>query len=444
MLLSIAEQVRNLSHKWFAPRELIIRTETGVHYFRFTRKRQMSVAIAGVLIGMGLLGTSFSTALMTVLWQERGGAVQELQLAYSGLIDTMQKALSPEEAKFRPLLERSQGELGAQFSADLEATRKEASSLRKQVQELSALLEKNQVQLENAQENSQKLFAQIASLNRQATVKNDQGLELQGQLQKTSEALKESTERQHEMEMAKNAAENALRETTERLDTVRAAHANMMANLAQRTHSSSDEIEKTVSMTGLDVKGLLLQVDEDKFGQGGPFVPDERAANVVQDQMIQHVASLDDQVTRMEKLQVILHSLPLSAPVDRYYVSSGFGERADPFNGEEGYHTGLDMVGTLRSEVLSTAPGKVVFAGWRGNYGKVVEIDHGFGVHTVYAHLFSISVEVGAEVGYRQIIGLLGSTGRSSGPHVHYEVRYHDRPINPNKFLQAGRYVFKG
>jgi murein DD-endopeptidase MepM/ murein hydrolase activator NlpD len=149
-------------------------------------------------------------------------------------------------------------------------------------------------------------------------------------------------------------------------------------------------------------------------------------------------------VDRWEKLQFILRSLPLTAPIDSYYISSAFGARMDPFNGERAIHEGIDMVSKLRSDVLATAPGTVIFAGWKGGYGRVVEIDHGLGIVTRYAHLYAINVKVGDVVDYRQEIGKLGSSGRSSGPHVHFEVRYNGRPLDPMSFLKAGRYVFKG
>ena len=173
-----------------------------------------------------------------------------------------------------------------------------------------------------------------------------------------------------------------------------------------------------------------------------PVATDSRDAN--ERKLLESVATLDDEVGRWEKLQVILRSLPLSAPVDHYYISSGFGERTDPFNGEGAIHEGLDMVDSIRSEVLATAPGKVVFAGWRGSYGRCVEIDHGLGITTVYAHLDSILVKEGDLVDYRQLFGFLGSSGRCSGPHVHYEVRFDGKALDPMGFLKAGRYVFKG
>jgi murein DD-endopeptidase MepM/ murein hydrolase activator NlpD len=230
-----------------------------------------------------------------------------------------------------------------------------------------------------------------------------------------------------------------------RLASLQENQTEFVASLAERTRSNMSEMEKTVEMTGLDIDKLLTKADDSHSGQGGPFIPAPSTAQDENEQkLMMSVATLDGEVGRWEKLQVILHSLPLTAPVDHYYISSTFGERMDPFNGEKAIHEGVDMVGALRSEVLATAPGTVVFAGWQTGYGQVVEIDHGFGVHTFYAHLDSITVKKGQTVDYRDILGLLGMTGRSSGPHVHYEVRYDNKPLDPMGFLKAGRYVFKG
>lgn len=231
----------------------------------------------------------------------------------------------------------------------------------------------------------------------------------------------------------------------ERLSSLQENQAEFVANLAERTRSNMAEMEKTVEMTGLNIDKLLTKADDSHSGTGGPFIAAPSTAQDENEQKLMvSVATLDGEVGRWEKLQVILRSLPLTAPVDHYYISSGYGERMDPFNGEKAIHEGVDMVGALRSEVLATAPGVVIFAGWQTGYGQVVEIDHGFGVQTFYAHLDSIAVKKGQTVDYRDILGLLGTTGRSSGPHVHYEVRYDNKPLDPMGFLKAGRYVFKG
>ena len=121
--------------------------------------------------------------------------------------------------------------------------------------------------------------------------------------------------------------------------------------------------------------------------------------------------------------------------------TSGFGARIDPFTGRYAFHPGIDFAGPWGSVVHATAPGTVVFAGNRGGYGNMVEIDHGYGIHTRYGHLSMISVRVGTRIAKGAALGRVGSTGRSTGPHVHYEVWYDDVVKNPNNFIEAGRHV---
>ena len=121
--------------------------------------------------------------------------------------------------------------------------------------------------------------------------------------------------------------------------------------------------------------------------------------------------------------------------------SSGFGARVDPFTGRYAFHPGIDFAGPWGTAVHATAAGTVIFAGNRGGYGNMVEIDHGMGLHTRYGHLSAISVRVGMKVEKDASIGRVGSTGRSTGPHVHYEVWYDDVVRNPRNFIEAGHHV---
>lgn len=231
---------------------------------------------------------------------------------------------------------------------------------------------------------------------------------------------------------------------------MQASQRSLMASITERTRTNVGEMTKIIAMTGLDVDDLLARAGEQQTGAvGGPFVPaaltvtsgasagDARA-------LMASAETLDDQVERWQRLQLVLRSLPLSTPIDHYAVGSPFGWRTDPFNGRAALHEGLDLSGLLKTPVLATAPGQVVRAGWAGGYGRMVEIDHGLGIHTRYGHLSRIDVAVGDTVDYRQEIGELGSSGRSTGPHVHYEVRVDGRPLDPMKFIKAGKYMFKG
>ncbi len=115
--------------------------------------------------------------------------------------------------------------------------------------------------------------------------------------------------------------------------------------------------------------------------------------------------------------------------------------RIDPFTGRPTFHSGLDMAAFERAPVVATSPGTVVYAGTRSGYGYTVEIDHGHGFKTRYAHLRDIQVERGAQVAIGQRIGSMGSTGRSTATHLHYEVWFRGRAVDPVNFLRAGRHV---
>jgi murein DD-endopeptidase MepM/ murein hydrolase activator NlpD len=138
-------------------------------------------------------------------------------------------------------------------------------------------------------------------------------------------------------------------------------------------------------------------------------------------------ASTDDWAT--------LASSPMLWPVEGR-VTSSFGEREDPFNGEGAFHSGIDIATSYGSAVHAPAEGVVVSAGFGSGYGREVVIDHGHGVTTIYGHLSGFSVVAGEHVTRGQVIAYVGDSGRSTGPHLHYEVRIHDQPVNPHKYLR--------
>jgi murein DD-endopeptidase MepM/ murein hydrolase activator NlpD len=130
---------------------------------------------------------------------------------------------------------------------------------------------------------------------------------------------------------------------------------------------------------------------------------------------------------------------PAGRPVRKGWLSSYFGKRTDPFNGRQEMHKGLDFAGQMGSEVLATAAGVVSWAGKRYGYGQLIEINHGNGISTRYAHCERILVKVGETVKQGETIGLMGSSGRSTGPHVHYEVLKDGHQVNPTQYVRLGR-----
>ncbi len=233
---------------------------------------------------------------------------------------------------------------------------------------------------------------------------------------------------------------------TERVQRIGVAETQLLDGTESRLSERVASLEGIIRRTGIDPNQY-----ERKFasveGVGGPEIPlqsvhiDGIADTAFQNAYLSASAVLE----QMDGLLSSLRHVPLTIPVHggAFEQTSGFGARVDPFTGHYAFHPGLDFAGPYGSTVTSTAPGIVVYAGPRGGYGNLVEIDHGFGIHTRYGHLSSILVQVGAKVGKGAPIGKLGSTGRSTGPHVHYEVWSDDVVRNPSNFIEAGRHVLQ-
>lgn len=228
----------------------------------------------------------------------------------------------------------------------------------------------------------------------------------------------------------------------------------IVQRVREKTAGRISNIESLIKESGLNVEDIKKQAQDSmpvktkpvahsvdgKGAEGGPFIPDDLSL------MPDMPARSDEMLANLNTLEVleyVVDILPKGRPVGDSELQSGFGHRIDPFNGRLAFHSGLDMAGPMGTPVHSTATGKVVFAGWKGAYGNCVDIDHGLGIVTRYGHMSEISVNEGDIVKTGDIIGLEGSTGRSTGPHVHYEVRYYDRPLNPVNFIDASRYVFE-
>ncbi len=170
-------------------------------------------------------------------------------------------------------------------------------------------------------------------------------------------------------------------------------------------------------------------------GTGGPFEAIDASAGDPQ------FKALFQSWSRSDNASQGVMAVPSRKPVAEMAFSSMYGVRSDPFRGGAAMHAGVDIPGPTGTEVYATADGMVERAGWNGGYGNLVELNHGRGVQTRYGHLSRILVAPGARVKRGQLIARVGSTGRSTGPHLHYEVRLDGRAVNPMPFLQSADYV---
>lgn len=208
------------------------------------------------------------------------------------------------------------------------------------------------------------------------------------------------------------------------------AFAERLTRLADRRSAAAAAALRKLGLNPDRVLALL----EDRNAMGGPLIALRSEAGATVDPRFRRLGL---SLARMEALQRGLQGVPQVVPAAGTHITSGFGYRADPFAGSPAFHAGLDFKGPTGAPIYAAARGKVAFVGRHAGYGKLVEVDHGNGLRTRYAHMSEFRTRIGEAVSAGQVIGAVGSTGRSTGPHLHFEVRLHGRPVNPRPFLEV-------
>ena len=195
---------------------------------------------------------------------------------------------------------------------------------------------------------------------------------------------------------------------------------NLMNSAISELNARSEMIESVMDNIGVKIIQSDTQVPKDS---GGPFIPVSEP-------------SYDELAKKVDDYLRIIKYMPLGKPLEGT-ISSAFGTRNDPLNQKRSIHEGVDIRAKRGDEIRSTAAGVVIQAFKNGGYGNYVEIDHGNGYRTVYAHLQKFLVKKGQSVKRGQVIGLVGTTGRTTGPHLHYEIRLNKKPVSPEKFMKV-------
>ncbi|RYD42561.1 MAG: M23 family metallopeptidase [Sphingomonadales bacterium] len=217
------------------------------------------------------------------------------------------------------------------------------------------------------------------------------------------------------------------------LARLEAQQEDFATRLLTAVNERAAKAEGAVAKLGMNPAALVRNA---AAGRGGPFIP-YRGRTGRASSLGKSFAALESALFRMEVLERTLVALPSGKPANVLMLSSSYGYRSDPFTGAGAMHSGLDFPGPMGSPILAAAPGRVVFVGQKSGYGNIVEVDHGQGILTRYAHLSGFTSTVGAQVAAGQQIAKMGSTGRSTGSHLHFEVRLNGVAVNPRRFLEA-------
>jgi len=429
-LKTLKQRTIEITDKYFPERQLVLRTDGDLKYLEISKRLQMTTAACV----FGLLSWTAFTSTTHFLHDgelvEKDKEILSVQVAYRSLLTEV----SEYQNKFTNIsdeLEANHTRLVASIDpktlknkdklVTAEAARKEAQIARKHLNRQLLSIEES--------------MRELASRN--YTLKDDLSLK---EMDLQTALAERNTAR-----LQKKRLEEKLRKIEIEMAKLNHTQEDLIKRVSDQANEEISDIEATLTLAGLDPDEMLNNLDQDNTASGGPFIAAvSKDGQATEEAEKIKLGMVDRHLSRWQGLQHIRQSLPLAQPLDYYYISSRYGKRRDPVNKRWAVHYGLDMAASKKSPVYVTAPGKVKFVGWKGNYGRFIVIDHGNGIETRYGHLHKTLVKKGETVDFRKKIGLVGNTGRSTGAHLHYEIRVNDKNVDPYKFIKAGRNVFQG
>jgi murein DD-endopeptidase MepM/ murein hydrolase activator NlpD len=243
----------------------------------------------------------------------------------------------------------------------------------------------------------------------------------------TAKALKDSNDNTQSTD---DPVLNNLIKVENRLNLLEIAQNNSFEKITLQISKRKQQLIKAFDLTGISIDMIQDQYIQPVTAQGGPLF--ELSLNTTD-----KYHQLTSELIELRQLEITLKNVPVKLPAKDYYLSSAYGYRSDPIVNKKAMHKGIDMAGWVKTEIYAPANGKVKRAGRNGSYGNYIELDHLNGFTTRYGHLYQVKVKKGQYVSQNSVIGLMGSTGRSTSTHLHYEVLFDDKTINPLKLTKV-------
>lgn len=458
-------RVQKLLQRFFPERQLIVRSGERMRTLRLSTNRQAVLVTVGVILGTWTLLSSGLAMNHGERIRAKNTEIKDARVGYEQLLaqvsiykERVADLTGDLEANYSKSLTLAEREVELLKSSAVDApsakktlvskiTTRAKEALHDPVAALSGdsgntqlALSKSKLERGHVDEDRKALLAELSELEKSM-------VDVVGHHQKTPFIATDSLELRQvvlQRDLAVSERESLTQKVSSLENQIREMESNQLLlyhRFAEATETKIADIEDSLSVTGLDID-LLVKRQKDGRGRGGPLIP---LSAVPSDSgpLTESLNQLNANVDRLQDLRGLMVRLPLDEPVKKWDLNSGFGVRKDPFTGSYAQHQGLDMGAEMRSPLFATGEGKVTHADFDGNYGRMVEIDHGMGLMTRYGHMSRILVKKGDVVKRGTIIGQLGCSGRCSGPHVHYEVINSGRPVNPLKFLKAGTNVLK-
>lgn len=376
-------------------------------------------------------------ALLEDILSERHNLKETLQTATNNL-KHKSNVLSNRDQYARDLENRIR-----MLSTKLQRTNSHSENLSLKITQINRTLFHRTEERDQADEARSIAQNRLSSLHRELQMFQSNKDEIYNEMQETKIRLAEFDIERHQRKTLVDGLQKQVSDLKSRLSSISTENKDLIERVHAQAVQGIDALKETITLTGLDPDEILSM--DNIEGRGGPFfgLSSTQELLKIEEDYYANAQRMELSLARWTSLNSIMSNIPLAKPTDVGYVSSSFGMRRDPIKKKKAFHAGMDISGPKNTPVFSTAPGIVTVAGRNGAYGLMVEIDHGQGFKTKYGHLKKIFVKKGDKIEFRGRVGTMGSTGRSTGRHVHYEIRYNDKSQDPAKFFKAGNYAFK-
>ncbi|MEM0921802.1 MAG: DUF5930 domain-containing protein [Pseudomonadota bacterium] len=438
----ISGNIRGAVARVFPDRRVYIRSDRHARYLEISPYSQLGCAVvAACAIGW--------MAFATVTFVSRATDASQAEFRLEAMAEAYEAQLlvkSEENAALQEEMEiaLARGDaISAQLSDKQQRLVAQATALREAELEVGVLRESHAVMLEARREAEaqiadltqtlSQLRLDLASVQSQESGIDDALGLLAGTMDRVIADRDEAAQRSEELDQSVTRLQSEITQWENRQERV-------LSQLENAARTSLSALNKVFERANIDLENILRETKRDYSGAGGLFEPVEEG-DQAEFEADARIAALMSDLERVNLMRLAADRLPFGRPTVGARLTSGFGLRRDPFRGRTAMHNGVDFAAPRGTPIFATANGVVTFSGRQRGYGIVVKIKHAFGFETLYAHLSRSRVKVGDHVERGDRIADMGSTGRSTGTHLHYEIRIDKEPVNPAKFIEAARDV---
>ena len=433
-------------HSWlerrFPERRVFLKSDQDTRFIRLSSETQV-VAVAGVAVIVGW--TALSTAILLMDSIGSGNFREQAKRDQATYQERLNILSAERDARAQEAL-AAQDRFNAAL-AQISAMQSELLASENRRRELETGIEVIQTTLRTTMKQREQVRTELTELKQDS---DGSGMYLASvgdpaQMEFMTDALARTAEERDQIAADAQTALDQRDELELEIRLMQERSDEIFRQLEEAMVISVEPLDKMFRQAGMPTDRIIEEVRRGYSGMGGPLTPLSMSTRGESDLSADEVRAnqLLQQMDQLNLYRIAAEKAPFATPVhSAVRFTSGFGSRRDPKTGGRRMHNGVDFAGPQGTDIFATADGVVSHAGWQSGFGRLVKIKHAFGIETLYAHNTKINVKVGQRVSRGDHIADMGSTGRSTGTHLHYEVRVNGKPVNPMTYIKAARNVF--